>query len=444
MRQASPYGSSVLVTVAANAVSALVALATGTLVARLLGPAGRGELAAIQTWPTFIATIAMLGLPDALVYFSARDHKHAGRYLGSAVVLNLLASVPFLCAGYLAMPYLLAAQTPAVVAAARWYLLLIPLFTVVAMPLHPLRGLNDMSVWNALRLAPNFGWLGVLLFAAVAGTANPEWLAGGHLVMLVVLAAPVLWIVRKRIKGSLAPVREDWSPMLRYGIPSAAGAVPQVLNLRLDQMLMAAFLPPAALGLYVVAVSWSAAAAPLLSALGIVLFPRVASEGAVEARARILAKAARLSGLLAASLSVLLLAATPVAIPLLFGAEFRSAIPVALVLIAAGVVSSLNQILQEGTRGLGRPQLVLWSEFAGLAVAAAALTVLLPRFGIIGAAFASLLSYLAVTLLLAVQIRSVTGTQISELLVPTRNDVRTLFLQLKKFLGTRVARTGMS
>ena len=46
---------------------------TGALAARLLGPDGRGQLAAIQMWPNFLAAIANLGLPEALVYFSARS-----------------------------------------------------------------------------------------------------------------------------------------------------------------------------------------------------------------------------------------------------------------------------------------------------------------------------------------------------------------------------------
>src|SRR5713101_4590346 len=68
---ASPFGSRILLTAGTNGLSAVLGITTGMLAARLLGPQGRGELAAIQTWPSFIATLAMLGLPEALVYYSA-------------------------------------------------------------------------------------------------------------------------------------------------------------------------------------------------------------------------------------------------------------------------------------------------------------------------------------------------------------------------------------
>ena len=50
------------VTALVNVLITLIGLATGTLLARLLGPQGRGELAAIQAWPTYLVAFAMVGL----------------------------------------------------------------------------------------------------------------------------------------------------------------------------------------------------------------------------------------------------------------------------------------------------------------------------------------------------------------------------------------------
>ena len=60
IHRASPFGSHLLLTAATNVILALLGLLTGILAARLLGPQGRGELAAIQAWPSFIATVAIL------------------------------------------------------------------------------------------------------------------------------------------------------------------------------------------------------------------------------------------------------------------------------------------------------------------------------------------------------------------------------------------------
>jgi O-antigen/teichoic acid export membrane protein len=80
---------------------------------------------------------------------------------------------------------------------------------------------------------------------------------------------------------------------------------------------------------------------------------------------------------------------------LIFGAEFRSALPAALVLVIASGIASLNSVGAECLRGLGRPGSALRAECAGLAVTAIALPALIPLAGIVGAACASVLAYSA-------------------------------------------------
>src|SRR5215831_967460 len=152
---ALPFANHVLLAGGTNMFLALLALLSGVIVARLLGPTGRGELAAIQTWPLFIGTVAMLGLSQAVVYFSSRKPQEAGAYFGSAVAGFSLAAMPFLIAGYLLMPWLLASQTKAVVWTARCYLLIVPFGMLLALSFCPLQGRGDLHIWNILRLTPS-------------------------------------------------------------------------------------------------------------------------------------------------------------------------------------------------------------------------------------------------------------------------------------------------
>src|SRR5438132_11464918 len=81
-------------TVAATVLIGVLSIITGVLQARLLGPSGRGQLAAIQAWPGVFAAVAMLGVQDAIVFFGARDPEHAGRYAVSGTVVILTFSLP--------------------------------------------------------------------------------------------------------------------------------------------------------------------------------------------------------------------------------------------------------------------------------------------------------------------------------------------------------------
>src|SRR3569623_452627 len=87
---------------------------TGTLNARLLGPTGRGELAAIQNIPACLGAIALLGLPSAGAYYSAHRPREARAFTVTAALICLAVSVPVMGIGYLVMPWALSSQSPEV------------------------------------------------------------------------------------------------------------------------------------------------------------------------------------------------------------------------------------------------------------------------------------------------------------------------------------------
>ncbi len=117
-------------------------------------------------------------------------------------------------------------------------------------------------------------------------------------------------------------------------------------------------------------------------------------------------------------------AAAPVAIPLLFGHEFRAAVLAAVILVPAAGVLGVNFSLQEGVRGLGRPYLVLRAELFGLLVTAITLALLLRPLGLMGAAIASLLGYSTVTFSMLASVRKIAGTSIASLILPRATEMK--------------------
>src|SRR5204863_218907 len=159
-------------------------------------------------------------------------------------------------------------------------------------------------------------------------------------------------------------------PTLRYGLPSALSSVPVMLNLRLDQMLMAAFLDSQMLGLYVVGVAWSSATSPILNSLSLAVLPRVAGSQSPSQQAWLLAQSTRLGILFSLLLAAGTALAAPLAVPLIFGKNYLPAVPAAMILSAAAGVAVINQLLESGALSLGHPKLTLVAETIGLIVTA--------------------------------------------------------------------------
>jgi O-antigen/teichoic acid export membrane protein len=203
-----------------------------------------------------------------------------------------------------------------------------------------------------------------------------------------------------------------------------------MLNYRLDQLLMMAFLPAQALGLYVVAVAWGGMVQPLVGALGTALFPHVASGANPAERVRRFLQGSRLALLLSLGSAGVMLVLTPWALPFLFGRSFGPAVPAALVLVLASAIAAFNGVMEDGLRGLGRPSAVLWAELGGVCVTVVALLILLPQLGILGAALASLLGYVGVSLVLVRQGIQAGGISSWTTLCPTGKDFGAVWSRL--------------
>jgi O-antigen/teichoic acid export membrane protein len=413
-----------ILTAATNLSVGAMGVCTGIIAARMLGPHGRGQLAAIQITPSAIGSFAMIGMPEALVYFSAQQPAMAGRYLGTATVLALTASMPLMLVAYFVMPLLLHAQGPDIVADARWYILIAMLYATVGMLYHPLRGRGDFHIWNVLRLMVPIAGLCVLAVAYLADRETPRFIALGNLTSYALLFAPCALIFRRYVPGPYTPDKQSMTPMLRFGLPCVMSGLPYMLNLRLDQMLMAAFLPARDLGLYVVAVAWSSAVSPILSSISPIMLPSVASANDVVNATERMGRGVRMTATLAIIMCAGTVIATPFAIPLIFGASYQASVIAALILVPASGMLGINLSLHESVRGLGHPYASLHAELVGLVVTVVSLAALLPSLEIVGASIASLLGYSTVTIVLLASAKRIAPISIGALIVPRPAEMR--------------------
>lgn len=412
----------VLTTAATNAVLALVALATGILAARLLGPEGRGLLAAAVAVGTLVGAIGALALGEALVFFVGRQIRPSRVVLRTAALIATGSTVLLIAVAWVVMPIALAGQ-PAAIDGARAYAFIGLPFVLVGFPVTFIRALQRYGLWNVLRLLSPLCWLAALTFFTVNEIRAVVPLVITFVVLQLLLAPLVWWLAHRQRPSEdrvdLALVK----PMLRYGAPLLLATLPLALNLRLDQLLIANWETAEQLGLYAVSVSWAGLGVPLMAAIGSVLFPKLAAMDPSDARAS-LARSSRAGVIIAIVIATISGLSAPTLVPLLFGPSFAVPIVLPLLLAVATSVLGLNGIIEEGLRGLGEPRSVLVGELAGLLVMGVLLFVLVPRAGITGAALASLGGYAMVTATLASRLRICSQVRVSDLLIPRGGDLR--------------------
>ena len=381
-------------TLAVNGLLGVVGMGAGVVGARLLGPEGKGELATLQVVASVIATVGTLGLFDAIVYHAAREPAEGARDAVAAMVFLLGLGVVSLPIAALLVPWALPESRPGVVWGAQVYLGVFPAFVLLGTVQSLLRARMSLRAWNAVRIVSQTLWLLVLIGAWFLAVHVPEFVAAAYVVCLLALAVAVAVVFRSLWLPAWPPDLRRIPRLVRYGLPAALRVGPRELNLRLDVLVLAAFLSSTDVGLYTAAASWSMMLVPLTQALSAVLFPRLSREKEehrrrqLEGRALVASSAAVIGGACVIAL------ATPLGFPLLFGERFVEGTPYAVGLLGAGAILALSQILGSLVQSRGRTMPLLWAEVGGLVVTAAGLFILVPLLGVWGAVVVSALSYL--------------------------------------------------
>ncbi|MEW5985863.1 MAG: oligosaccharide flippase family protein [Chloroflexota bacterium] len=380
----------------------------GILAARLLGPAGRGELAAAIVWAGVLGTVAQLGMPQALIYHTARDAEATPTIFTTALGLLLAQSAAVILLGQLLVSLTLARWQPAVAPAVRYYLLSIPCTLLSTYLCAIAQGLRRFHLASLVRTA----MAATYILALVVAFAWRWQGAGDVLALFLALQAAtalILLLIFLRLYGSGRLDGVRLRELIGYGLKAAGGDVAWIANARLDQFVMSAFVSPSALGQYAVAVSYATTLFPLSGALAMVLFPHVANGRRGQAGGRI-KRALAWNLVVSAAGAIVLALVSPLLLPWLFGVEFQAAVWPAVLLLGGTVILGSNYVLSDGLRGLGRPALPSAAQLMGVGVTVVGLLLLLPVLGIMGAAVASVLSYGVALLYLAWGLRRVLDT----------------------------------
>jgi O-antigen/teichoic acid export membrane protein len=371
-----------------NVVLAGLQLASGVLLARLLGAAGRGQLVAIQALPAIIGTFGTLGLQEAMIYFGARERRRIGDYAVSATALILLLAVPIVAVCAALTPWVLRLQAPQTIRASQIYLGLLFVHAIAGLSITAARAAHDIQRWNRLRLVPTALWIAVIGVAAALGHAEPATLALGYLAALFLWAWLALVPARDYYREGFRLCPELWPGLLRYGLPVAFGGTPQVLNQRIDQLIIVGLFADEQLGLYAIAVAWAGMMQLPGAAMTAVAFSKVAGMADAAEQRRFAGRALRVLAGVSVATAVALVAAAPLALPWIFSAPFAAAVPIAIVLTIGAVLRNLVQMAQNLLMGMGRPSVVLYTEWAGFATLLAGLALAVPRLGLVGVAWA--------------------------------------------------------
>lgn len=383
--------SAVAVSVFSNALCIGMAGLASIPLARLLGPEGRGQFAAIIVWSTLACAAADLGISQSCTYYGAQRPHGSGLLAGTAVSLSV-------CAGFLSMSVLqLCASTLGrELAPARLYFLFIPVSMAITCLSNILLGMGHIGSFNLIRLIQSSApLLGVVAAWATGGT-QIAGLVNALLFFQVIAAVVAFTCVSRAIPFTEWAVNHSVAKdLLNYGLRTYLGNLCWLANGKLDQALLVWLATMTELGTYTVAVSYASLQLAVSGAIATVAFSRIARATSQKGRRQEFCHSLRLFAILTIPLALSMGCIANFSIPIIYGMNFRASSSSACILLVGGVLLGFNHLFSNSLRAEGRPGVPAIAEAVGMVLTVGALPVAVTHWGIVGASCVSVASYAA-------------------------------------------------
>jgi O-antigen/teichoic acid export membrane protein len=392
------------------------------LIARALGPSGRGTIAFITVTSMLLAWIARLGVSEATVVFAAQRPRArpvlltnillfaatAGAF-GAALACAALVLAPSVRPGGLGEAELaaLAVSVLAATLAGAGYTFVLG---CSRFRLHALITITTSWLYAAV--------LGIVWATYGLTTARAAFAWGGlHALRALMLFTASAVGVGMRPPG-LSLLRES----MRFGLRAWVGTFADALTFRVDQIVLAVLASETALGIYAVAVNASELLLYLTGGAAMALLPVVAASPPGLRAERTLHAFRSVALATAASVGVAALLG-PTLLPIAFGSRFENSVAPFLLLLPGVLGAVLLAIFTNALVASSAPGLSSLGPLVSLVVGLALDFTLIPPFEASGAAAAASAAFLAggVTALLAYRTRERFGWR--EVLLPRRGDL---------------------
>ena len=396
---ASDFVQKILETLATRILVIGIGVVTGVLIARILGPEGRGLFAVAATISAIGVQFGNLGLHSANTYAVSRDRNLLPELLGNSLV------VCFLLGGVGALAtWLVFSLRPEIFPLPGLLLALvlasIPLSLAYLLCQNLLLGIQEVRTFNKIELSSRILAVGLITLVIVIGAVTPAtvFLAG-----LVAAVANLIWVLWRL--GPFMPrlPRPSWGLLqenITYGLKAYLACFFGFLVIRFDLLMVQYMLGSEQTGYYSIAVSMADMLYLLPTAIGAILFPKLSAMATREEKWRLTLRTALVVGVLMTVLGAGAMLIAHPTVRLIFTAEFLPCVPAFLILAAAMVFLGLNTIFSNYLASMGLPWFVVHVWVAVTLLNVGLNFLLIPSYGILGAAVSSLICYLTALVVL--------------------------------------------
>lgn len=369
-----------------------VNLAVGVYVARYLGPENYGAISYAISFVGLFMAFVLLGLPRLLVREIVSNPEQEGALLGTASIIITVGALIALILLAAIVPLLDISRTE------RWMILIIGAGLVFqstnVIEYHFQATMQARRTFEAHSLQLILST--ILKFALILGDAQLIWFAAAAAIDSLFMAGALTLLYRttRTTPRSWCFSKTTATTLIQGAWPLILSTVAVTLYMKVDQIMIRSMLDTEAVGQYAASVRLSEAWYFIPVAITQSVFPTIISSRLADTNTY----RSKLQSLFNLMAWLSIIVAIPVSllsesiVDLLFGSAFAAAAPVLTIHIWAAVFVFINNALQQWYIAEGLERLAALRTTVGLLLNILLNLLLIPAYGLVGAAWATLAS----------------------------------------------------
>ncbi len=424
-------------TTLANIILLPISFLVSIVIARVLGPEDRGVLAFIMAMTPLVSLVFTIGMGSGIFYqITSGEYKVSESFFS---ILMISITIGIFTVGVFWVSYWM-----------KWFPVLnsLSINQLVLISANAILGVLSMMMMKVLQSIGDFKrysfikvimamFQPLILICLVAGYGLR---INGALITTFVISFTSIVILIGRILKKFSNIK--WfinlpfiMDVLRYGKSTWLGEISQQFNTRADQIIIAMFLSPAQLGIYVVAVTISELVWLVPDSVNLIM-QRKLTEGKMSHHAKIefTAKISRILITFSLGLgAIIYLVFIYILMPLGYGEAYTSSRQILLLLIPGSVGMIVCKVVSRYFLSENKGHIVTKILISGFIMNIILLFLLIPIYKIWGAAFASSLTYIFTSFVTLYLVRDQIQGSFGQFIVSNSSDLKWVLSQIKNF-----------
>jgi len=404
----------------------VLALFSSVIVARILGPTGKGICALAVLLPTLLMALFNIGVGVASVYYIAKKKYSPKEVFGINIIFSIVISIVAILVGLIIVFFFGNRIFPGI---EKEYLLLAllltPLYIFLNFILSILLAIQKIKKYNLVSFIQEVIYLflvAIFIWGLHLGVKTVIIIEFSSFSVACVIL--FFWTLLETKGISFKFNQEHLKEISLYGAKIYLANIVSFFRKRFDMFLVNFFLNPTAIGFYSTAVGLSERILLMAQSSGIVLFPRVSSEKDENRLKNFTPLVSRNTLFITLIVAIILFLSSNFVITTFYSEKFHGSIqPFNILLIGAVAISGIVALSNDIT-GRGKPMINVYIGIISIIINIILDIFLVPRFNITGAAWASAVSDVVLFIIVVIIYSRISGNKIKDVVLIKKSDFR--------------------